>query len=430
MTGGGWSVDPSGRFLRYAGEPRFLLGDTAWELFRRLTKDEADHYLRTRAAQGFNTVLAVALSEFDGLRVPNVEGHLPFHDLDPTRPDEAYWRHIDWIVRRAGSHGLTVGILPTWGGNWHDGTDTEPPFFHPGNAGPYASWIAERYRDDEIIWVLGGDRPIASPAHRAVIEAFADGIRRVAGRNQLITFHPSGCRSSSDFLCDAEWLDFNMVQSGHTGWGTPNYQMVEQDYERLPAKPVLDGEPNYEDHPVMSRSWEPVPGHFFGDEDARRAAYHAVWAGACGHVYGCHGIWQMYDPARAESLNGARHSWKEAVDLPGAVQMGHLAALLRELGFGEWEPAQSLIRSGRGILSDHQRALAHRERRRALIYSPAGRDVHLDLGRWPDRSWSARWWDPCQGAWAAAVDRCTADRFVVSHPFPGSDGVLLLDGGD
>jgi Protein of unknown function (DUF4038) len=79
-----WSV--GGRHLLRSGEPWFLLGDTAWELLRRLRVDEAEQYLSTRAAQGFNTVLAVALSEFDGLRVPNVEGHVPFHDLDPGRP--------------------------------------------------------------------------------------------------------------------------------------------------------------------------------------------------------------------------------------------------------------------------------------------------------------------------------------------------------
>ena len=34
------------------GKPFFWLGDTAWELFHRLNRDEADHYLRTRAEQG------------------------------------------------------------------------------------------------------------------------------------------------------------------------------------------------------------------------------------------------------------------------------------------------------------------------------------------------------------------------------------------
>jgi hypothetical protein len=35
-------------------------------LFHRLNREEADHYLETRAAQGFTVIQAVVLAEFDG----------------------------------------------------------------------------------------------------------------------------------------------------------------------------------------------------------------------------------------------------------------------------------------------------------------------------------------------------------------------------
>ena len=416
-----WAVDTSGRYLRRDGEPWFLLGDTAWELFRALTQAEAEFYLQTRQRQGFNTVLAVALSEFDGLRVPTIDGRLPFHDLDPERPQEPYWQHLDWVIRRANALGLTIGLLPTWGGNWHD----DPPFFNPGNAARYASWIARRYRHDDVIWVLGGDRALSTPEHHAVIEAFAEGIHSVVGRRQLITLHPNGTRSSADFLPDTGWLDFHMVQSGHTGWGTPNYQLIEQDYAIRPVKPVLDAEPNYESSPVMSRDWKPVPGNFFDEHDARRAAYHAVFAGAAGHVYGCQEIWQMFDPARAEPRNARLH-WRDALELSGARQMGGLAALLREVDITGWEPAQELIPSGRGILGGHQRALARRDGPGALVYAPLGRPVRLDLGRWSGNRWRAQWWDPRRGDWSERTVDFDTDRFVAAHPYPDVDGVLRL----
>ena len=68
------------------GQPFFLLGDTAWELFHRLTRDESEFYFANRAAKGFNLICAVALAEFDGLRVPNAYGDVPLHDDDPRRP--------------------------------------------------------------------------------------------------------------------------------------------------------------------------------------------------------------------------------------------------------------------------------------------------------------------------------------------------------
>ncbi|MEJ2238994.1 MAG: DUF4038 domain-containing protein, partial [Gemmatimonadales bacterium] len=65
-------VSDNGRYLvTEAGNPFFYLGDTAWELFHRLNREEADLYLEQRAAQGFTVIQAVVLAEFDGLTQPN-----------------------------------------------------------------------------------------------------------------------------------------------------------------------------------------------------------------------------------------------------------------------------------------------------------------------------------------------------------------------
>lgn len=96
-------VTPNRRFLQYEdGTPFFYLGDTAWELFHRLTLAEADRYLTNRAAKGFTVIQAVALAELDGLNTPNANGDLPLYDEDPTRPNEAYFRHVDAIVAEVG----------------------------------------------------------------------------------------------------------------------------------------------------------------------------------------------------------------------------------------------------------------------------------------------------------------------------------------
>jgi hypothetical protein len=91
-------VSESGRFLvTEDGRPFFYLGDTAWELFHRLTREEAVRYLQFRADQGYNVIQAVALGEFDGITVPNAYGDLPLLDRDPARPG------TPTDTRRAGS---------------------------------------------------------------------------------------------------------------------------------------------------------------------------------------------------------------------------------------------------------------------------------------------------------------------------------------
>src|SRR4026208_402762 len=81
-------VSENKRFLVKAdGKPFFWLGDTAWELFHRLNREDADRYLDDRARQGFTVLQAVALAELDGLNDPNAYGHRPLIENDPMRPD-------------------------------------------------------------------------------------------------------------------------------------------------------------------------------------------------------------------------------------------------------------------------------------------------------------------------------------------------------
>ena len=68
----------NGRYLSWeSGEPFFYLGDTAWEMFHKLSREEIQYYCNQRARQGFNAIQAVALAEYDGLTVPNFYGQLP-----------------------------------------------------------------------------------------------------------------------------------------------------------------------------------------------------------------------------------------------------------------------------------------------------------------------------------------------------------------
>jgi len=116
---GDLKVAPNHRFLTYAdGKPFFYLGDTAWELFHRLNREEAEEYLENRRAKGFTVIQAVVLAELDGLNTPNANGDKPLIDNDPARPNEAYFKHVDWIVATANRKGLYIGMLPTWATKW------------------------------------------------------------------------------------------------------------------------------------------------------------------------------------------------------------------------------------------------------------------------------------------------------------------------
>ena len=71
-AGGRLKVTENRRYLQYEnGKPFFYLGDTAWELFHRLNREEAAQYLSNRSQKGFTVIQAVVLAQLGGLTVPN-----------------------------------------------------------------------------------------------------------------------------------------------------------------------------------------------------------------------------------------------------------------------------------------------------------------------------------------------------------------------
>jgi len=337
-------VDSSGHFLvTESGKPFFWLADTAWELFHRLHRAEAERYLETRCQQGFNVIQAVILAEMDGLHTLNANGHVPLLGDDPARPNEFYFHFVDEIIRLAAEKGLYIGLLPTWGDKVNHGLwGVGPVIFNVENARAYGKFLGQRYRNESnILWILGGDRP--ADGYENLWAAMADGIIEGLGQRPFFTYHPRGGASSSAWLHSAEWLDMNMLQSGHVLLDAPNWEMICTDYVRLPSKPVLDGEPNYEDHPIdpFLRKWQPEFGRYT-DYDVRKQAYRSVFAGACGYTYGHHSVWQFWTLQR-EPVNFPMPAWDEAILRPGAAQMVYIKNLMLSRPYLSRIPASDML---------------------------------------------------------------------------------------
>ncbi len=137
------------------GSPFLWLGGTAWELFHVLDREDAVYYLDNRKEKGFTLIQAVILAEMDGLNKPNAYGDCPLINGDPARPNEAYFKHVDYIIAETTQRGMYTGLLPTWGTNVAR-IEGKPPVFTPENAYLFGKFLGERYKDDRIVWILGG----------------------------------------------------------------------------------------------------------------------------------------------------------------------------------------------------------------------------------------------------------------------------------
>lgn len=432
------TVSSNRRFLvTTSGQPFFWLADTAWELFHRLNRAEVEKYLETRRQQGFNVIQAALLAELDGLHTPNTNGHLPLLGDDPLRPNEPYFRDVDEILQLAAEKGLYLGLLPTWGDKVTAQWGLGPEIFNPENARGYGKFLGQRYRGvKHILWILGGDR--SAEGYETLWAAMAEGIVEGLGSRPFFTYHPRGGNSSSDWLQEAAWLDMNMWQSGHVLLDTPNWEMIRADYELKLSRPVLDAEPNYEDHPIdpFLRQWQPEFGRYT-DYDVRKQAYRAVFAGACGHTYGHHSVWQFWTWQRAP-VNFPMPTWEEALLRPGAAQMVHLKQLMLSRPYLGRIPAQEMLldlpelppvdnrQHFDPIRAAHPVATRCAEGTYGMVYFPqAEQSLRVDLSSLLGRV-KAWWFDPRTGKVHAAGEY-PPEIVTFTSPIAGPDWVLVLD---
>ena len=414
------------------GTPFFYLGDTAWELFHRLSKKDAENYLENRRAKGFTVILAVVLADLDGLNSPNAEGETPLVENNPLKPNEKYFAHIDWVVQKAAEKGIFIGMLPTWGDKWNKKWGVGPEIFTPENAFAYGKFLGSRYKNQpNIIWITGGDRPIENELQGQIIDRMALGLREGDNGNHLISFHPCGGEGSSKYLHNKAWLDFNMRQNGHSDNFSERYYLTYEDYLHTPIKPIIDAEPIYEDHPVNFNAEQ--FGHSVAT-DVRRPLYWDLFVGAFGHTYGHHSVWQMWSPEK-EPVNRPLMPWYEAIDQPGASQMLFGRLLMESRPFLTRVPDNEIVVVDRVNTSvpgaGRYKFVATRdsEGSYAMVYVPVGRRFSVNMDKIKGDRVVAWWYNPRNGE-SVKIGTYQASgtaSFISPDAGENLDWILVLD---
>lgn len=396
------TVSPDGRYLQHEnGTPFFWMGNTGWLLPERLTREEANFFLETCREAGYNVV---QVQTVNGVPARNAYGKLSMPDgfdfsrIDDEGPD-GYWQHMDYIIRKAEQEGIYIGMVCIWGGLVKHGQMNEE------QAAAYGTFLADRYKDaPNIVWIIGGD--IRGDIKTEVWEALARTIRAIDPRH-LMTFHPYGRTSSTEWFHDADWLDFDMFQSGHRRYdqtrgdgddraqasqSEDNWRYVEAGLRMHPVKPILDAEPSYEEIPQglhdPEEPWWKAP-------DVRRYAYWSVFAGACGHTYGHNSIMQMHT-GEGVGAYGARKSWREGLQDGGFNQMQYLKRLMLTFPYFERVGDQSVIAGENGFRYD--RAIATRGDDYLLVYTYTNRPMQIDLGKIAGEKKNVWWYSPTDGS--------------------------------
>lgn len=432
-------VSANKRFFQTAdGKPFFWLGDTGWLLFTKLNREEALTYLDTRQQQGFNVIQSMVLHDVSNV---NRYGDSALVNRNVATPritkgsdvkDPAaydFWDHVDFVIDAAADRGIYMALVPVWGHNVKGGKVTTQ------KAETYARFLALRYKNrNNIIWLNGGD--LKGSDSLSVWKKIGSTLRKYDPRH-LITFHPRGRYSSSEWFHKESWLDFNMFQSGHRTYaqdtsandrwhfGEDNWRYVNMDYAFRPVKPTMDGEPSYENIPHgLHDSLQPR----WTDADLRRYAYWSVFAGGAGFTYGENAVMQFHTSGDSDANYGVNKGWKQTVHSPGATQMKHLKELMLSSSYFDRIPSQDIVFNDTSVAYEY--LLATQGKNYAMIYSYTGAPFGV---RFSDVKFSvskARWFNPIDGKSTMLENFSNKGMVTFRPPFKENgrrDWVLILE---
>lgn len=437
-------VTKDGRYLMYHnGQPFFWLANTAWLMPQRADRREVKYLLEASRKAGYNVVQILALDDVPSIntygQMSNLNGW-DFSDVD-RKGVYGYWDHMDYIVQEAERQGMYIAMTCLWGSLVVDGK------MDGKEAVNYATFLANRYKDyPNIIWIIGGNADASKK--RNVWDTLGSTIKSI-DKNHLMTFHPCSIRVSSEWFSSVPWIDFHMFHSGHRRYGQTmgddwqypiplnteedNWQYVAKAWSKTNIKPVLDGEPAYEDIPQgMVDEIE----FLFGvndptkwmDCDVRRYAYWSVFAGSCGHTYGHNAIMQFLKPGHSSTYGDAGDvkSWYQAIKDPGFSQMSILMNLMLKFPYFDRVPDQSVISGTNG--EKYNRLIATRGKDYLMVYNYTGKSMTIDFRKIEGEKKKIFWMDARTGRLLfLGVATNKVHPVAVNLDTPGiHDGVLIV----
>ena len=230
------------------------------------------------------------------------------------------------------------GSNPTWG-------TPRRVDFTPGRAAALGRYLAARYAAFGLVWLVSGDTDLESPYACSVYDAAARAIQENSPFPALLTAHMHGGLATPAWLNGRAWLGFHMFQSSHNR--ESHHKAVDHaraDRALAPRRPVLNGEPLYEDIAYYCTTERASRA------DVRKVAWFSLLGGgSAGITYGAHGLWSWHragEVFKPEPFWLRPKDWREALELPGAGDFARMRDILGRYRWWTMEPLDAVTCEG------------------------------------------------------------------------------------
>ncbi len=340
------------------GHPFYIVADTAWALPWRATEADCRTFAVDRAQKGYNAALLMTLQPDRKITGPRdrtqPEGFdvafedLPDGTLTQLRPE--YFQQMDRLMGILVEAGIVPIYQPVFHGYGWKGGQTLGPTLSPEDSARYCQYLVARYGAQPAIWLIcgdgGGRDPGVGPGGEAVHawDAYAQPTGNHYGPNRDNAAHH-----------DAEWLDFQICQSGHDGEHRP--EKIADMLRNEPPKAVANGEPTYER---------------MGGKDIAAGWWqgHEAWTNLCagglfGTFAGAGSLWQWKlskdEPGHPDWCCDPASGWREALDFKGSRYVGNVGRILSRYDLTGAVPTVHQTMGNRAITVPDKLLLVYRQ---------------------------------------------------------------------
>ena len=382
--------------------PVLLSVDAGWSLicggYANLKAADADNYLKTRAAYGFNVVIVNLIEhQFSSNPPANAYGVKPFTGKVFTTPNEAYFKYADSVVNMAAKYGITIMLFPVYSG-YQLGSQGWGAEMQSASTSDMLSWgqyVGNRYKNfPNVIWCIGGD---ANPGSiQSKLQAVLTGIRNT-DPNHLITAH--NAPESFGITPWAGQLDINDVYT----YSSTLYSNDKTAYNYSPTMPYFLMEADYENE------------HGASQQLLRAQAYWTILSGGCGEVFGNNPVWEF------------NTGWQAALTSAGSLSMENLALLFNSRNWYNLVPDfnNTIITNGSGSSTTYATASSASDGSSIIAYLPSSRQITVNTNGLLDATVVAYWFNPSNAA-VTQLGTFARGTMTVSPPSSG-DWVFVAD---
>ena len=408
------------------GTPFFWLGDTAWNGPLLSTREEWAKYLTVRTRQHFSVVQWVA-THWRASPAGDRAGRAAFRGRDRISINPVFFQRLDGFVQATTAAGLLNAPVMLWAIGAGENAEIDPGFGLPEDqAVLLARYMVARWGAYPVAWILAGDGKYfgdyAARWRRIGRAVFADDHTAAP-----VAMHCSGQQWPADEFRGELWLDILGYQSGH-GDSDETLQWIvsgppANEWDKTPRLFQINLEPAYENH-VAYHSRQPHSPH-----SVRQAIYWSLLnAPTAGVTYGGHGVWGWDDGTRAPTAHpntGVPLPWPQALTMPAAEQMAHLAAFFTGIPWHTLRPNLDLLVEQPGSHDVHKFVLVSAAEDGSLLalYTPVGGALTLNTAMLRP-GLAATWCSPRTGQRIPAQAEQAGDlrRFVT----PDAEDWLLV----